>query len=76
MRITRSPRFAKSASSWGGPITLSGPFLIIPVERERTRTVKDEDGTTRTETFTERTHPVVLMPETLEILAEERQRRP
>lgn len=54
---------------WGGPITLSGPFLIIPVERERTRTVKDEDGVTRTETFTERANPVILMPETLDVSA-------
>lgn len=54
---------------WGGPITLSGPFLVIPVERQRTRTVTDKDGATRTESFIERNNPVVLMPELLEISA-------
>ena len=54
---------------WGGPISLSGPFLIIPVERERTRTIKGEDGITRAETVMERDNPIILMPEVLEISA-------
>ena len=54
---------------WGGPIALSGPFLILPVERERTRSIKGEDGIVRSETYVERAKPVVLMPEMLEIAA-------
>ncbi len=35
---------------WGGPITLSGPFLIIPVGRRSPRTRQDEAGGPRTGT--------------------------
>ncbi|MEL7468235.1 MAG: cell envelope integrity protein CreD [Pseudomonadota bacterium] len=55
---------------WGGPMTLSGPFLILPVERERTETITNRDGVVRTETFVDRVEPVILMPETLDITAD------
>ena len=57
---------------WGGPVNLSGPVMVIPVERTRTRTVKDEDGSRRTETFQEASPPIILRPETLDITADAR----
>ena len=55
---------------WGGPISLSGPFLVIPVEAERTETIRDQDGTVRSEVIIEDSRPIVLMPEVLEISAQ------
>lgn len=50
---------------WGGPVSLVGPVLVIPVEVERDKQVKDLDGNIRTETYTEQAAPIVLMPEDL-----------
>ena len=57
---------------WGGPVNISGPVIVIPVQRTRTRTVKDEDGTRRTETFQEMAQPIVLRPESLDIASDAR----
>ena len=57
---------------WGGPVSLSGPALVIPVEVERDRSVKGADGFLRTETYTEAGAPIVLMPEDLDITAASR----
>ena len=60
---------------WGGPQTLSGPFLRIPVEgtayRQETRQVTDaETGEIVRETFevpyTVRRDPVILLPEDMD----------
>ncbi|MEM1162762.1 MAG: inner membrane CreD family protein, partial [Pseudomonadota bacterium] len=48
---------------WGGPIFLSGPSLVVPVEKELTRTVKDDDGNEIEEVYTARSEPVILLPE-------------
>lgn len=55
---------------WGGEINVQGPVLILPVEIERKRTVKDALDGTRTETYWDRVEPVILMPETLDMVIE------
>lgn len=57
------------SDQWGGPISFSGPLIIVPVQRTRIQTVKDDDGTTRTESVRERGAPIVLRPERLDITA-------
>ena len=57
---------------WGGPVNLSGPVLVIPVQRTRTRVVEEEDGSRRTESFQETAAPIVLRPEDLDITADAR----
>ena len=52
---------------WGGPVRLGGPVLVIPVEREVSRMVENDDGTRRRERRTEWAKPLILLPETLEI---------
>ena len=56
----------------GGAINLAGPVIVLPVEIERTRLVKGEDGVARSESYREETTPIVLRPETLEITADAR----
>ena len=55
------------STRWGGPVRLAGPILVIPVEREVVQTVVDDDGTKRRERRRERTSPIVLLPETLDV---------
>ncbi|MEM1160273.1 MAG: cell envelope integrity protein CreD [Pseudomonadota bacterium] len=57
---------------WGGPIFLSGPSLVVPVEKELTRTVKDDDGNEIEEVYTARSEPVILLPELLTVDADGR----
>ena len=58
------------SQTWGGPMHLAGPMVVIPVEQEKTQIIKDGTGQSRTETYTVRTDPIVLLPEFLTINAE------
>lgn len=58
------------STRWGGPVRLGGPIMVIPVEREVTRTVENEDGTRRRERRTERAEPLILLPEVLDVTAD------
>jgi inner membrane protein len=72
-RVTYQRQAVNSASSqWGGPITVDGPMIVIPVEHTGSRTIRDDDGTTRTEPYRERRQPIVLRPEVLDITADVR----
>ncbi|MCG3266757.1 cell envelope integrity protein CreD [Yoonia sp. I 8.24] len=59
------------SSEWGGPQTISGPQLVIPVEGpvevEKQREIRGDDGEVRTETYSEieirRRQSLVLLPE-------------
>lgn len=55
------------STQWGGEIDLQGPVMVLPVEVERTRTVKDVLGEARTETYWDQAEPIILMPEDLDI---------
>ena len=68
----RRAAISEVAQHWGGSVSLSGPVIVLPVQRMRTRTVKDEDGTRRTESYEEAAAPIVLRPETLNLTADAR----
>jgi inner membrane protein len=51
---------------WGGQQTVSGPYLVIPVDRQVTE-AREVDGRTLTETRTEAGDPVILLPERLDV---------
>jgi inner membrane protein len=54
-------------ATWGGAQTLTGPFLVIPVEATRTTQIRLADGTLETRDEKVRVAPLVLLPETLKI---------
>ena len=58
------------SQTWGGPMHLAGPMIVIPVEQEKTQVIKDGSGESRTETYTVRAEPIVLLPEFLTINAD------
>lgn len=68
----RRAAISEIAQTWGGPIQISGPMIVIPVEVERTRLVKDAEGLSRSETYRERGQEIILRPETLSITADAR----
>ena len=68
----RRAAISEVADTWGGRIGVSGPFIVIPVEVERTRRVDDTKGLPRTETYREQATPIVLRPETLTIVSDAR----
>lgn len=55
------------AQSWGGRQTLSGPFLVVPVEGRREVEIRNDDGSVSLREETGLVEPAILMPERLEI---------
>ena len=54
-------------ATWGGAQTLTGPFVVIPVEATRKAEHRLANGALETRDEKVRTAPLVLLPETLEI---------
>jgi inner membrane protein len=57
-------------ATWGGAQTLTGPFMVIPVEATRKTERRLANGALQAKEETVRTAPVVLLPEALEITSE------
>lgn len=66
----RRAAISEVAETWGGRVSVSGPFIVIPVEVERTRLVEGAERLPRSETYLEQGAPIVLRPETLSIIAD------
>jgi inner membrane protein len=54
-------------ATWGGAQTLTGPFVVIPVEAKRKARHRLANGSYESRDETVRAAPLVLLPETLEI---------
>ena len=54
-------------ATWGGAQTLTGPFVVIPVEATRKAKHRLANGALETRDETVRAAPLVLLPEMLEI---------
>ncbi|HUS52795.1 MAG TPA: cell envelope integrity protein CreD [Thermohalobaculum sp.] len=68
--VDRSEVEWQIGASWGGAQTLTGPFLVIPVEATRMVEFQRTDGTLGVRPEISLVAPLVLLPETLEINSE------
>jgi inner membrane protein len=55
------------SQAWGGPVSLTGPFLVVPVQREWTEEATAPDGKVTRKSRKGMTEPLVILPDDLNI---------